>query len=335
MKIYDHWGKAGQRAVSNDGSKYWLVGWAGSNLSVADAQKEANNRIEALKDKLSSKGWLRNSYSYDSDHPIKEMVIDRFGDTDNPYAAITRNRYGALVLNAARVFIADVDLPQSLDTPSEVTMPEWTDKRKKSDKKVGFLKILFGGGANDDEAKKHNKEGIERDNRLISERTEITARREKLVSEQRDSALSKFAEFHRQFPELSFLVYATAAGYRVVITNQTVKPDSTESENWMEALNSDKLYRKLCQKQQCYRARLTPKPWRLPGCKSTVFFPNGQASEEYQLEKWLKTYEEKSVAYAVCELIETYGDGIVVDEVAEVMRIHDRYVMDGTTKPLA
>jgi hypothetical protein len=279
MKIYDYWSKAGKRAVDDVGSHYWLVGWAGSNSSVQDAKEAAQKRVAGLKEKLESEGWLRDFYEYESDHPIKEMVIERFGSIDNPHAAITRNRYGALVLNAANLFIADVDLPD----------PEQLE-RQKSRKKLQDYK---------------------------------------------DLALSRFADFSRQHPALCFRVYETAAGYRVIVTNKYMEPDSVESAEWMESLDSDKLYRKLCKRQQCYRARLTPKPWRLPGCKSSVFFPNGQYADKYNLKDWLQKYNEESKSFAVCTLIKTYGDGAIAEGIDEVLDIHDKYVLSELITELA
>lgn len=335
MKIYDHWAKAGQGALSTSGQKYWLVGWAGSNLSVEDAQKEANNRISAMKEGLTATGVLNNSYSYDNDNPLKEMVIARLGDTDKPFAAITRNRYGALVLNATRVFIADVDLPESITPPFETVTSNLGNKFKKAGKKIGFFKKLFGGNIEHDEVKKHEEKGDEHHNQPTGKSSNIAIQQGTLIAQQRENTLSEIAKFHRDFPALSFLVYATAAGYRVVVTNQLVEPDSADSELWMEALNADNLYRKLCKRQQCYRARLTPKPWRLPGYRSAVFFPNGQHAQKHKLEKWLNTYEKKSEAFSVCELVATYGDGVVVDEVAQVIRVHDEHALNQSAKPLA
>ncbi len=45
--------------------------------------------------------------------PLREEVVQRFTDTDgNATAAVTRNQYGALVLNTARAMFIDVDFPE-------------------------------------------------------------------------------------------------------------------------------------------------------------------------------------------------------------------------------
>ncbi len=57
-------------------------------------------------------------------------------------------------------------------------------------------------------------------------------------------------------------LYGTYAGWRVIITAPTYPAGSGESWELMRTLGADPRYMKLCDEQKCYRARLTPKPWR-------------------------------------------------------------------------
>ena len=324
MRIYDHWAKTGSRAVTPDGHKLWLVAWGGSNQDVVDAEAVASKSVEAMQQRLTEKGFLSGFYDYDHDRSLKEVVIERFGDSENPHAAITRNRYGALVLNSARVFFADVDrnemyVPPELESRRHLIK---AGENPDSTKKRGFLSRLFGRKTST--LKADSDDGME----LLQRAAQQRAEQETLIFE-------RFKTFNAKYPELSFRVYETAAGYRVVVTSQTVEPDSKESTEWLDALGSDKLYCKLCEKQECYRARLTPKPWRLPECKSKVFYPNGQYAERYGLENWLEKYEEQSKNFSVCKLKESYGGGVVVDEVAEMLKIHDKYVFSQGMEELA
>ena len=70
MKLFDYWAKTGRRAVSNDGHRLWLVSWAGSNVSVEQAELTAKKHIASMKTKLDAGGWLNDSYSYDNDYPL-------------------------------------------------------------------------------------------------------------------------------------------------------------------------------------------------------------------------------------------------------------------------
>jgi len=314
MKIYDHWAKADGRARTPDGSIWSLVKWGGSDVSVDDAKAEAEKNLSNLQDRV-TRDDLRNVFYYVSAAPVLEPVIERFGDHNAPYAAITRNRYGALVLNAANVFFADVDLDIGF------TVPQETEYNSGHPEKAGFFQRLFGG--------KHKSDDSDTD------RQNLLDQYEKKKAVEQKKALGVFAEFHAQFPSLSFRVYETAAGYRVMVTSQTVDVLSEDSEKYLSALASDKLYRQLCKQQQCYRARLSPKPWRLPGIISTVFYPDGQHELSSKLTGWLKQYDEASKAFSVCKLAESYGDGTIADEVANVLEIHDQYVLNASASRLA
>lgn len=321
MKIYDHWAKRACKGKSPDGDDWWLVSWGGSNIDVNSAAIAAENNLGDLQKRLADAD-TRNSFYYCGTAPVKEKVLERFGNPDQPYAAITRNRYGALVLNAANVFIADVDLDLNHSDRSGIS----TAAKQISSKteKRGFFSNLFSG----------KTKGPTRARQSAMEKS-VQENYQQLRDMEQQRALKRFAEFHEKFPALSFRVYETAAGYRIIVTNQRVDTDDSQSAAWLEALESDKLYRRLCKQQQCYRARLTPKPWRLPGCGSPVFFPNGQYDHETGLENWIDEYREKSKSVAVCNLVNSYGEATATGETAEVLAVHDRYVLNDAVSALA
>lgn len=336
MRIYDYWVQTGSRVKSPDGMEYWLSAWGGSNRDVDDAKAQALKSVEATRQKLQENGSLNGHYEYGHDRSLKEKVIERFGDSEHPYAAITRNRYGALVLNSARVFFADVDREQTVQVPDKAEFNAELARKKKStqsgpissdrtltDRLFGWLKSSCR-----EQVRRSKQFQVDRYN---NERDKLLKLAEEERVEQERLAFERFKAFHEKFPALSFRVYETAAGYRVLVTNQTLDTSSDESSNWLDELGSDKLYRTLCEKQQCYRARLTPKPWRLPDFESRVFEPNPQNNDK----PWLKKYENLSKDFSVCRLVETYGDGAVVDGVADVLEIHDSYVLNGAADQLA
>ena len=339
MKIYDHWAKTGSRAVSPDGQNYWLVAWGGSNQDVNNAELAAKKAVASMQQRLSEKGALGDFYSYDHDRPLKEVVIQRVGDYENPRIAITRNRYGALVLNSARVFIADVDRTQSVYVPERATVADellerFNASRHTPQKPPGLLQSLLGKLAPSGPAAiaKEMEKETARVEKLNAERDVLLNQYEQERGEQESLAMDRFEEFHAKYPSVAFRVYETAAGYRVIVTNQTMEPDHPTSIEWLDALGSDKLYRVLCARQHCYRARLTPKPWRLPDCTSKIFTPSVQAGDDSQLEPWLQRYEEQSKAYSVCRLLKSFGEstgsGNGMDEITEMLEIHDSYVFN-------
>jgi hypothetical protein len=67
-----------------------------------------------------------------------------------------------------------------------------------------------------------------------------------------------------RFADLTYRVYRTFGGCRVICSS---RPFPWKQEGWlalkfMRFIGTDRLYMQLCEKQKCYRARLTPKPWR-------------------------------------------------------------------------
>lgn len=302
MKISMHWAKKTSQAKTPTGQEWLLNSWGGSNVSVEDAAEEADRKILRMAERLKLKGSLE-AYAYITERGVQEKVIEAFGNVESPYAAITRNRYGALVLNAAHVFFADVDIPVDRQLAANGGMPLPVQSS------AGFLGRLFGFGK-----------------KVSYEETRAT---------QQQAILQRFADFHSQNPALNMRVYETAAGYRVIIVNKDVAPQSQESRDWLAALESDPLYCTLCEKQDCYRARLTPKPWRLPSYIRADFYPDSPTAEQGYLLEWLEFYNEQSRDFSVCKLIETYGNNSMTDEAQSVLAVHDQYVLGESVKPLA
>src|SRR5690606_34611000 len=125
-------------------------------------------------------------------------------------------------------------------------------------------------------------------------------------------------------PELGIRLYRTPGGYRAIVTSHTIPPKSDESRQLLTALGSDPLYVRLCEQQECYRARLTPKPWRIglqvPDIQS---FPRIDEQAEREMEAWIKRYEHASRTWAACEFIADFGVKTVHPDVAPVLAWHD------------
>jgi len=296
MKINRYWSKCTDTAKNKAGDEWELVGWGGSNISLDDAKQAAANKISQMLWLLASRGTL-DRYEYIIDSELREQVTATFGDSESPYAAITRNRYGALVLNAERVFFADVDIP--IDK---------LDKRWGRPFSDSFFSRWFNRG-----------------------------RRQKRL-EQREAEkadiLDRFERFHRDNKRLNLRLYETAAGYRAIVTNVDAAPDSRLSRDWFEALGTDPLYRTLCRKQHCFRARLTPKPWRLNLYLKARFKPDSDIDGK-KLKKWLKNYDEASKVVSVCNLVKVYGSEEMTVQAQTVVDVHDRFVLNNTAERLA
>lgn len=103
-----------------------------------------------------------------------------------------------------------------------------------------------------------------------------------------------------QNKELSFAVYRTRNGFRLIEMANEWSAKSTESKAVLSALGSDRLFTSLCQHQGTFRARLEVKPWR----------------------------EDKSIRQTVCRFMGMMGHSKnVTDSAAKIKQVHDRWCL--------
>lgn len=132
-------------------------------------------------------------------------------------------------------------------------------------------------------------------------------------------------------------VYRTSAGLRYLLTSPAMEPSAPETAALLDRLHADPLYRRLCTAQGCYRARLTPKPWRVPGAPRTRIGPpdeRGDPPASYHAFK--DAYDHACDGYATCALEEQLGDqtprspsdGLLI-------RMHDEMTRAESGDPLA
>ena len=57
--------------------------------------------------------------------------------------------------------------------------------------------------------------------------------------------------------------YRTRHGFRLLVSGADAHPASERARTLMAEMRSDPLYMLLCRVHDTYRARLTPKPWRV------------------------------------------------------------------------
>lgn len=111
---------------------------------------------------------------------------------------------------------------------------------------------------------------------------------------------------------LNFRIYETAGGLRAIETTKEWRPMSYNTKKVMTSVYADPLYVGLCWSQECFRARLTPKPWRLWGYND-YGFENG--------EEWMNYTGHSEVA--VCKLI-TDGNKPIDDKFFAAINYHDK-----------
>jgi len=109
MKLAKFWVRETGQATTADGEDFELSvrGWSNESLDAARASaREAIKRIAAV---FVSGQRPKSQYTY-GDRALAEPILREFTDGgDGPMAIVTRNRYGADVLNTRDLMFVDVD----------------------------------------------------------------------------------------------------------------------------------------------------------------------------------------------------------------------------------
>lgn len=124
-------------------------------------------------------------------------------------------------------------------------------------------------------------------------------------------------------PLEGFRIYRTAAGFRLLGVTRTYEPDSTATQELMNSTGADKAFRILCRVQKSFRARLTPKPWRIGVGRPSFSFPSDDPGADAAVRKWTAKYEPAAAAWATCRFVEHVGPTSVHTDIREVLDRHD------------
>ena len=101
MLIPKFWEQANYGGEDRDGKHVAFSVWGWSCESAADAKELAAERAKRAFDWWVNGSQRREAYDY-LDQPLREEIVETIGSDDDQTAVITRNRYGALVLNMHR-----------------------------------------------------------------------------------------------------------------------------------------------------------------------------------------------------------------------------------------
>jgi hypothetical protein len=275
VRIPRFWAVTEGSGTGPRGERLFRRVWGWSMSSAADALDVAHEQLRVA---LSRVGLGERVGGYYPRTPLREPILDELVLDGEQVLAITRNRYGAEVLNTDRVLIADVDLPRMREPTAG-----------------GFLRRLFGRRT-----------------------AEPAPAAEPPPVMERLAAIGTWAGAN---PDLGVIVYRTASGLRVFVTGIEEPTSSARGGQILAELGADPIYRELCRAHGTFRARLTPKPWRLPGVSAPrERWPYGDAEPRFQ--RWLARYETAAHGYAVCRLLGAYGSApSALDET--IIRLHD------------
>ena len=258
MRIFQFWARI-EGSLTIDGTPRKVHAFGGSDLSVQAAERDAQQRLDRAAKRIA--GGRRDATDYEVD--IREEVLARLDERN----VVTRNRYGAAVLNSAEVLFIDIDEPR-----------------------LGFLDLFRGRPTG--------------------------ARRTAMIVAQVKKLMMKAPELRG----LGVRLYETHSGVRAIVTGRHFDPRSPATEKLLRRFNSDWLYSHMCRRQGCFRARLTPKPFRMKCRTQKVVFPRADEGLEAKHRTWVAEYDEARKKYATCRLLCSIGH-VVRDPVVDW---HDR-----------
>jgi hypothetical protein len=334
MLIPRYWSRAESTATTPAGKFVRFHVWRGSRSSPAEAQALADEAVRRVADRIRSGAGFPERYAY-GDRPLREEVVGEFPGTptaDAPDAAITRNAYGALVLNAARVFFIDVDVesadrPQASSAGSSASAGPPTDPIAAARELVDALplpsgvKSLLGGFFGSKPA------------RPAAPATPPPP--PPAPADPASAALDRLRRWVAGHPEWRVRVYRTHSGLRYLVTHALFTPTDPQAQEAMAALGADAQYIRLCQVQKSFRARLTPKPWRIGMENPPATFPYEDPSAEALMRGWEARYEVASQGRATCRFMEELGGGTEHPQVTALRNLHDERTRATSGLPLA
>ena len=151
----------------------------------------------------------------------------------------------------------------------------------------------------------------------------------------REAALTRISRWIESNHGFGARLYETKAGLRVLIVHDLFEPNSPAAAAAFEALNADPLYRKLCERQHSFRARVSPKPWRCGASHPPSSWPFENPRAEADFKRWLKAYEKEAPSFASCHFLRTIGTAQPHPELAAIIELHDRLSAAQSGLPLA
>ena len=269
--------------ADHDGFLAW--GWSNESIEAAKVSgMEVARRIAERIRRGDRKHFTRYTYG---DRPLREEIIREFKeDAGVPRAVITRNAYGCLVLNTARLLFVDVDLGEPPERGGVVS--RWLGSEK----------------------------------RVIAH------------AKKQEAVLARAAEWVNRNDGWGWRIYETRAGLRLAAIHRTFEPSDPVCAKVFDWMNADPLYRRLCANQKCFRARLTPKPWRCGHSPPRERWPFLDERRAERFGQWQERYIDLAAGYATCRVV-SGGSSVAVPGITDLISVHDELTRATTNLPLA
>jgi hypothetical protein len=149
------------------------------------------------------------------------------------------------------------------------------------------------------------------------------------------AALVRLKEWLASHEDWGVRIYRTRSGLRYLVTHATFEPGGVESEEAMRFLGADVQYVRLCRAQQCFRARLTPKPWRCGLAQPPMRSPWDNPARLDEMKRWIASYVAASENFATCKLLGTMGETRCAPVLEAIIALHDAQSRVESSLPLA
>ena len=305
-----------------DGHQVTLRRFGWSDVGQQQAQAHADERVREALARVVAGEVLpqrdpKRAYNGADGMPIREEIVGRHGE-----AIVTRNSYGALCLNTPDVLFADIDFQEgpsggitccamALFLPVAIAFGWWMQSIQYGLMAVAAA-LAFGRAV---------AVGWHWLLLLSLGGPERRARRR----------IDRFIERH---PDWHLRLYRTPAGLRVLAMQRTFDPREPAVAECFDALGTDPIYVRMCWNQNCFRARISPKPWRI-GIGHIRPRPGVWPVEPDRLpqrRQWIAEYERAALHFASCQFLDDIGSPTLHPAARAIQVLHDELCQ--ATRPL-
>ncbi|MCM2372218.1 hypothetical protein [Aporhodopirellula aestuarii] len=325
MIVPTYWAEA-KRTIKHEKRQMTLRRFGWSDESQEAAEKHADKRLEEAVERVvggvpTLLAEPKVPYNGADGLPIREEIVSRHGD-----AVITRNAYGALCLNTPDVLFADVDAESSEGcSPYFYTLLIYS---------IGYAAVTW-----------QFDEGRSIFLYLLGAIFFVTVfgslwhwAIDRIQGSPKQAALKRIERAAAQHRGWSMRLYETPRGWRILVSHDTFDPRSDEVRAFFQSIGADPIYVRMCFNQNCFRARLSPKPWRIGIDDHLKPRPGVWPVSAERLPdrmRWVNDYQQKSKGYASCRYVTTLGNAVPCSTAREIIRLHDEMSSAMSEKSIA